>query len=82
MKFKLIPQTWSKRRAPTQKPDYQQITVEHFHYEHNAQCVVHAYINDVEIQLKGRILHNKIKNTWSINSLNSQGHSINLQVIK
>ena len=83
MTFELQPLDWYKRRAPSKEPIALSAKVMGFEKVHNHKCQLRVRYDDhVERELIGRVLHNRLKDHWTINGLNANGFVVSVKVIE
>ena len=83
MKFELQPLDWYKRRAPSKEPVALSVEVTGFEKVHNHKCELRvSYDDGVVRDLIGRVLHNTLKDHWTINGLNANGFVVSVKVIE
>ena len=69
--------SWFKRRTPTPEPKAINITIEGLVLERNHACsMVAEYDDGNKYDLSARVHHNQIKDTWTVQGLDSKGHSV------
>ena len=86
MKFEIRPDysvTWYKRRNPTPQPQCVDVVIKDLKLEKNHACSMIAEYDDGNFwHLSARVHHNEIKNTWTVQGLDSKGHSVVVDVIE
>ena len=83
MKYKVRMMSWSKRRPIDKTKKIVNVELEGFSQIHNHFCKMFIQYDTSEekIELNGRVLHNKIKDTWIVNAMNSKGDSCTIDII-
>lgn len=74
---------WSKRRPTDAPKDIVDIELVDFEKTHNHFCTMKIKYKDSDeyIELKSRVLHNRIKDTWVVNGINSKGDYCTIDMI-
>lgn len=83
MKLELQKLNWVKRRKPTDKPQAIAVDIPNLLLEREAKCDVWVDYEDGERRLlKGRVMFNEIKQTWSVSAIANGGWSVLVSVEK
>ena len=69
--------SWFKRRNPTPEPKAISVEITGLELIRNHACTMLATYDDGNTyELGARVLHNDIKDTWSVQGLDTIGHSV------
>lgn len=69
--------SWFKRRTPKPEPKAIDVTITGFEKIRNHACEMTATYDDGNsYPLSGRVHHNEIKDTWTVQGLDAKGHSV------
>jgi len=83
MKLKIENTNWVKRRRPTDDPIPLNASIPDLKLEREAKCSVFVtYSDEVTRELKGRVLFNEIKQTWSVSAIANGGWMVSISVIE
>lgn len=81
MKLEINQTNWVKRRRPTAVPQPVSVTIPDLVLERDASCEVFVlYSDEVERKLKGRVIFNEIKKTWSVSAIANGGWMVSIAV--
>ncbi len=83
MKFQIREMSWYKRRTPRPEPKAINVTIEGFEQKCGHKCKMEAEYDDGNLyQLSAKVQHNSIKDTWSVQGLDSKGHSVVIDILE
>lgn len=75
--------SWFKRRTPKPEPKAINVTIEGFAKKHGHPCEMKAEYDDGNLyELTARVHHNDIKDTWTVQGLDSKGHSVVIDILE
>ena len=83
MKFQVRQMDWFKRRLPTPEPKPVFATVDGFQKKLGHTCnMMTTYDDGQVIEMTGaRVIHNDIKDEWSVQGMDGKGHMCVVDVI-
>lgn len=81
MKYTIREMSWFKRRTPKPEPKAINVTIEGLVLKSGHMCdMVAEYDDGNSYDLGAQVHHNEIKDTWSVQGLDSKGHSVVIDI--
>lgn len=81
--FRIRQLSWFKRRSPTKEPEPVAVNIPDFEKTENHMCDVFTTFDDgVERKLMGRVTHNSIRDTWSVNAIANGGYAVFAELVE
>lgn len=74
---------WFKRRIPTKDPQPVKVEINNIELVENSYCEMTVEFDDGNVyEFRGRVGHNKIKDTWTVHGFNHHGQQCFVDVIE
>ena len=83
MEYKIRHLSWFKRREPTKDPQPVKVEIDNIELIENSYCDMTVEFDDSNVyEFRGRIGHNKIKDTWTVHGFDHKGHQCFVDIVE